>query len=365
MNTQITTIPKLFIGMDMHKKSWSLHFRTDLFDHRGFSMPPNQEVLYEHVNRTFPGHEVHLSYEAGCCGFSTARYFLNLGWQVTVVNPGDIPVANKQQFQKTDKIDCRNLCKQLQDGRLKAIHVPTESEDHLKILLRQRNSVVKQQRREKQLIKSMLLYIGVQVPNEYDNPTWSKNFLQWLQEIKWPHTTGAFSMQSKLRILETLHKEYLQTGNELRAYCRKHQKKDYYLLKSIPGIGGFLAAALLAEVGDIRRFNNEKEFSSYLGMVPGIHQSGETEKHMGVTPRCNSSLRSYLMEATWTTVRRDPEMQAYYRKHSAKRSTTVIVKVAHKLVKRILSVIKNERPYQINYAFNKENVPSKQTTIPS
>lgn len=363
MNTQITTTPKLFIGMDMHKKSWSLHFRTDLFDHRGFSMPPNQEVLYEHVHKTFPGHEVLLTYEAGCCGFSTARYFLNLGWQVTVVNPGDIPVANKQQFQKTDKIDCRNLCKQLQDGRLKAIHIPTESEDHLKILLRQRNSVVKQLRREKQLIKSMLLYMGVQVPNEYDNPNWSKNFLQWLQEIKWPHTTGAFSMQSKLRILETLHKEYLQTGNELRAYCRKHQKKDYYLLKSIPGIGGFLAAALLAEVGDVRRFTNEKEFSSYLGMIPGIRQSGETEKHMGVTPRCNSSLRSYLMEASWITVRRDPEMQAYYRKHSAKRSTTVIVKVAHKLVKRILSVIKNERPYQINYAFSNKSFSSKQTTI--
>jgi transposase len=172
-------------------------------------------------------------------------------------------------------------------------------------------------------------------------------------------------MQSKLRILEILHKEYLQTGNELRAYCRKHHKKDYYLLKSIPGIGGFLAAALLAEVGDIRRFTNEQEFSSYLGIVPGIHQSGETEKHMGVTPRCNSSLRSYLMEATWTTVRKDPEMQAYYRKHSARKSTTVIVKVAHKLVKRILSVIKNEHPYQINYAFNKKNIPSKQTTIQS
>lgn len=365
MNPQITTTPKLFIGMDMHKKSWSLHFSTDLFDHRNFSMPPNREALFEYVNKTFPGYETYLAYEAGCCGFSTARYFLNLGWQVTVVNPGDIPVANKQQFQKTDKIDCRNLCKQLQDGRLSAIHIPPEGQDHLKILLRQRNSVVKQLRREKQLIKSMLLYMGVQIPEKYDNANWSKKFLQWLGEIKWPYSTGASSMQSKLRILETLQKEYLQTGNELRAYCRKRQKKDYYLLKSIPGIGGFLAAALLAEVGEIRRFSNEEEFSSYLGMVPGVHQSGETQKQMGVTPRCNSTLRSYLMEATWITVRKDPEMQAYYRKHSARKSTTVIMKIAHKLVKRILSVIKNEQPYQINYAMNKKNIQLTQTTIPS
>jgi hypothetical protein len=50
MNTQITATPKLFIGMDIHKKSWSLHFRTDLFDHRGFSMPPNTEhfmIMYK------------------------------------------------------------------------------------------------------------------------------------------------------------------------------------------------------------------------------------------------------------------------------------------------------------------------------
>jgi len=47
-------------------------------------------------------------------------------------------------------------------------------------------------------------------------------------------------------------------ANQLRSYCRQHHKKDYYLLKSIPGIGGYLAAAILGELGDIRRFDNEK-----------------------------------------------------------------------------------------------------------
>jgi len=364
MNTQTTAIPKLFIGMDMHKKSWSLHFRTDLFDHRGFSMPPSSEQLYDHVQKTFPDHEVSLTYEAGCCGFSAARYFLNLGWQVKVVNAADVPIANKQIYQKTDKIDCRNLCRQLQDGRLRGIHIPTENQEQLRSLLRHRNNIVKQLRREKQLIKSMLLYVGIQLPGEYDNPNWSRNFKQWLQDLHWSHTTGAFSMQSKLRILETLHKEYLQTGNELRYYCRIHHNKDYYLLKSIPGIGGYLAAALLAEIGDIRRFSNEKEFSSYIGMVPGISKSGETEKHMGVTPRCNSLLRSYLIESAWVAIRRDPEMQAYYRKHIGKNIKCIIVKVAHKMVKRILSVIKNENPYVINYQLKNKNI-QVETTIPS
>ncbi len=41
MQSQIIAVSKLFIGMDIHKKSWAVHLRTDLFDHKGFSMPPD------------------------------------------------------------------------------------------------------------------------------------------------------------------------------------------------------------------------------------------------------------------------------------------------------------------------------------
>jgi transposase len=353
MQSQIIAAPKLFIGMDIHKKSWSVHLRTDLFDHKGFSMPPESEKLVDYVTTHFADHEVSLTYEAGCCGFSAARYFLSMGWTVKVVNPNDVPRSDKQLYQKTDKLDCRNLCKQLQKDQLHGIYVPTEHEEQLKSLLRQRNQIVKHFRKVKSHIKSLLLFHGIMIPEQYDNPNWSRDFLSWLKNIPWSHSTGASCMNSKLRMLEMLKSEYLQTSNELRAYCRKYHKKDYYLLKSIPGIGGLLAAAILAELGDIRRFNNEREFSSCIGIVPGIYQSSETDKKMGITPRCKSLLRSYLIESSWVAVRRDPEIQAYYRKHVGKNSKNIIVKVAHKMCRRILSVIKNERPYQVNNNSNK------------
>lgn len=349
MDTQITAVPKLYIGMDIHKKSWTVHFRTDLFDHRGYTMPPEPMRLAEYIEGNFPGHEVYITYESGCCGFSAARYFKNLGWHTVVVNAADIPKMNKQNYQKTDRIDCRNLSKQLQAGQLRAIHIPTESQDHLRSLVRQRNNIVRQLRQIKLQIKGMLLYLGIKIPAEYDNPNWSKKFQEWLKNIEWGNITATYSMHSKLRILEVLHTEYLNAANQLRSYCRQHHKKDYYLLKSIPGIGGYLAGALLGELGDIRRFTNEKEFSSYIGMIPAMRNSGSSESTLGITPRSKSLVRSYLIEAAWVTIRRDPEMQAYYRKHFGKNVKNVIVKVAHKLVKRILSVIKNERPYIVNY----------------
>ena len=349
LQSQIIATPKLFIGMDIHKKSWSVHLRTDLCDHNGFHMPPEPEKLVDYVTSRFADHEVSLTYEAGCCGFSAARYFLNMGWSVKVVNPNDVPRIDKQLYQKTDKLDCRNLCKQLQRDQLHGIYIPTEPEEQLKSLLRQRNQVVKQLRRAKSHIKGLLLFHGISIPVQFDNPNWSRDFMTWLKGIQWAHPTGYAFLNSKLRVLEMLKNEYLQTSNELRAYCRKNHKKDYYLLKSIPGIGGLLSAAILAELGDIRRFKNEREFRSCIGLIPGIHQSSETTVKMRLTPRCKALLRSYLIESAWVSIRLDPELQAYCRKHAGKNVKNVIVKVAHKICCRILSVIKNETPYQINY----------------
>lgn len=100
----------------------------------------------------------------------------------------------------------------------------------------------------------------------------------------------------------------------MRSYCRISNKKDYNLLSSIPDIGGYLASVILAECGDLRKFNNEGQFASFFGLVPGIYNSGDSEKCLRITPRSCSQLRSYLVEAAWIAIRKDVEMH-YYRKH--------------------------------------------------
>jgi transposase len=95
--------------------------------------------LYQYVERTFPNHEVYLVYEAGCCGFSVARYFLNLGWHVLVVNPADVKTGDKERYQKTDALDLKNLSNQLKAGVLKGIYIPTEEYEQFSTLARHRN----------------------------------------------------------------------------------------------------------------------------------------------------------------------------------------------------------------------------------
>lgn len=342
------TIPKIFIGLDIHKQSWSVSIQSDLFFHKTYSMPSIAEDLYQYVEKYFPDHEVHLVYEAGCCGFSAARYFLNLGWTVLVVNPADVKKGDKERYQKTDAIDSKMLSNQLKRGELKGIYIPTEEQEQFMTLARHRTQITMKLRQTKSHIKSMLLYHGIKTPPQYDNSNWSKGFLAWLDTITFSNATGTLALKGKLRMYQFIKSEYLEVANQMRSYCRKQYKKDYYLLKSIPGIGGYLAAVILAECGDLRRFNTEGQFASFVGLVPGIHNSGGSEKCLGITPRSRSQLRSYLIEASWIAIRKDAEMQKYYRKHQGKNVKSIIVKVAHKMARRILSVVKTETPYQVN-----------------
>lgn len=56
--TKTIAIPKLFIGMDVHKKSWIVHFNTDLFDNKTVTMPADRGALVSYVEKHFPAREV-------------------------------------------------------------------------------------------------------------------------------------------------------------------------------------------------------------------------------------------------------------------------------------------------------------------
>ena len=64
----------------MPKKSRFVHLHADISDHKTLIIPSNSEELYEYVEKHFQGHDVSLKYEAGCCGFSASRYFMNVGY---------------------------------------------------------------------------------------------------------------------------------------------------------------------------------------------------------------------------------------------------------------------------------------------
>jgi len=219
MKTQTTAVPKLFIGMDVHKKNWTVHFKTDLFDNKTVTMPAEPLSLINYVAKNFPDHEVNCCYEAGCCGYWIARALKEKSWKVSVVNPADVPRNNKQDWQKTDKIDSRNLCKHLSDGNLKGIYIPEEEQEQLRSLFRRRIHLARNLRSIKNHIKSQLLYFGIKLPAEYDNPNWSREMKTWIGNLQWKFKSAAESMRSRLKQLELIVLEQVMVFPNLFHKC--------------------------------------------------------------------------------------------------------------------------------------------------
>lgn len=347
MNTQITATPKLFIGIDIHKRSWKVHCATDLSSGKTFSMPPRAELLYEYVTKHYPGYDVSSAYEAGCCGYHAHRCFVSYGWRSLVVNPADIFRRGKERHTKTDRIDAQLIARELKDGRLNGICVPDKCREQLRSLFRRRNDLVKDMRQIKSYIKMQLLYYGIGIPVDLDNDHWSHKFRDWVDGLDFEYDAGKEVLRSRMRSFRFIDQEFRDVSTLLRRYTKIHFKKDYMLLRSIPGIGPIVASGILSELGDLRRFKNIKHLAGYVGLAPGIYQSGDTIRHTGVSMRAHRLIRSYFIEASWQAIRTDPIMQGYYRKHHGKNVKSVIVKVARKLLSRTLAVIKTETPYVI------------------
>lgn len=338
----------VYIGLDVHKKSWSVTILTDDIEHKTYTQPPNPDKLYAYLVRHFPGATYYSAYESGFSGYGNHRRLIELGINNIVVNPADIPTTGKEKAGKTDKVDSRKIAKGLRSGTLEAIHVFDESHQDLRSFARMRHIMQRDLRRSKQRIKMHLMFNTIRIPLDLDNENWSKSFESWLDTVKFPSQRGRRAFEFLLMNYHYQKQQVRLISKELRAYFRKYHKEMYYLLRTIPGIGPLSSIAIISELGDINRFANINKLSSFVGLMPLVSNSGETERVGGMTYRCNNYLRTILVEASWQSIRKDPAMLLYYRKHASKgNGKRAIVKVAGKLLNRIRYVLKNKQAYEL------------------
>lgn len=128
-------------------------------------------------------------------------------------------------------------------------------------------------------------------------------------------------------------------------------KKSKYFepINSIFGIGEFTAAIIIAELGDINRFNNIKELTAYCGLDPSIKQSGKSINFKGpISKSGNKYMRKILYIAISNIIRltasskQENDIENYYRKkrNEGKHHYAAIVACTTKLLRKILALCK-------------------------
>jgi transposase len=339
----------VYAGVDVHKQSWNVAlFLNDQYV-RNIHQPPSPSALQKYLQQHYPGAQYLCAYESGKFGYWIQRELKALGVECLVVNPSDIPCTHKDEVYKTDVRDARSIGQALVTGQLKGIYVPSQNQEADRNLVRQRKKIWRDLVRCKNRIKGFLDYTGIRLPDQFNNPNWSRNFIRWLQGLSFEHAGNRITLDYQVREAELLRKELLNICNDVRKLMRSKQYKElYYLLRTVSGIGPLTAAALITEIGDMHRFKNFYHLNSFIGLMPMEHSSGERELKGRITVRKHRQLRSDLIECAWAAKRNDPALALYYSEQikRSKNGKAAIVKVARKLLSRIRAVWLSGQPYQ-------------------
>lgn len=289
-----------FIGMDVHKNSITIAIADQ--DGRG----PARS--YGTINNDFDAlnrfcrkmvstaSRLNFVYEAGPCGYNIHRYLTKSGFDCMVAAPSMIPKKSGVRI-KNDKRDAKMLARLHRAGELTAVYIPDRQDEAMRDLTRAREDAVSACRKSKQQLKAFLLRHAI----VYNGKSrWSKTYFNWLADIVMAQPAQQVALQE---YIDTVH-ENMARVNRLTDHIRQ-LVPDWRLgsvaiaLQAVRGVSLVVAVTILAELGDLSRFENPSQLMAYLGLVPSEHSSGNQVKRGGITKTGNGHVRKVLVEAAW------------------------------------------------------------------
>src|SRR6266542_192637 len=239
------------------------------------------------------GVQLHAVYEACGFGFSLQRKLSALSINCYVVCPQKLDEQNRRV--KTDGLDAKALCLKLdrfvQGNRdaLAIVRVPSEQEEQLRAIHRQREQLVKARKQLEAQGRSLMVNHGLEPVQNW----WMRGNFGALQVPEWMKEL----LQNSQPILLALQEKIGALTVQLQSAADPKQPRGVGLLSSI---------IIDREIGDWRRFKNRRQVGSYTGLCPGEYSSGNTRLQSCVTKHGNPRLRAALVELAWRLVRFQP-----------------------------------------------------------
>jgi len=127
---------------------------------------------------------------------------------------------------------------------------------------------------------------------------------------------------------------------------------EYKSLLTIDGIGKILAMTIMLETGNISRFNNVGNYSSYCRCVDSSRMSNGKKKGVNNKKNGNKYLSWAFIEAAHFAIRYNEQIKRYYQRKMSKTNRIVSLKtVAHKLARASYYIIRDKEEFDVNKSF--------------
>jgi transposase len=290
----------LYIGLDVHKEAIAVAY---------VSQDQGAEVTYlgtigtrqcdiDQLIRTLQSKAKQLVfvYEAGPCGYWLSRYLTKKGYKCWVVAPSLIPKKAGDRV-KTDRRDAVQLARLMRSGDLTPVYVPKVEDEAIRDLTRAREETIGDLKAAKFRLKAFLLRHDIRYTGR---ATWGPAHLRWLSEVVCATPAQQIVFQEYVRAVNE-HTERLQRlEHELHEQVQTWRLQPVVeALQALRGVQFTVAVTIVAELGDLTRFDNPRQLMSYLGLTPSEYSSGERRRQGSITKTGNTHARRALVEGAW------------------------------------------------------------------
>ena len=269
-------------------------------------------------------------------------WFLNLmeelGVECQVGHPAKIRAAEPRK-QKHDRRDADLILKLLVENRFPSIWLPSQELRDLRALLRHRHQWVRMRTRVQNALQAIALANGLR-----RGPSlWSQAGQHTIASLPLaPHTAHR---RTELQALYVKFETEIAQLNQ-RVQEQACERPGAQLLLTHPGVGPVTALATDVFLGDPARFADGKALASYVGIIPSEYSSGGRQRLGGLSKQGNPLLRFLWCEAAMHAVRRDPELQRFYRRKLIQKGLgKARVAVARKLGIRLWILLRDQIDY--------------------
>lgn len=246
-----------------------------------------------------PFENLRVVYEAGPTGFGLCRALRDHGVSCIVVAPNRVPRMPGPRI-KTDKRDARELAWHLRMDALQGIAIPDEELEAVRDLVRAREDSLYVRRRTRQRLAGLLLRHGEHWKGK---SSWNPKHIDWIKGLRLSSEASEITKKHYLHEIHQLDESIETLTSEierLSALLGGVPGTLYRLLQAMRGVSTIVAATIVCELGDLRRFKSASRLMSYVGIVPREHSSGSNMWRGSITKAGNPHVRRVLVEACWS-----------------------------------------------------------------
>jgi transposase len=322
----------IVMGLDQHRAQITAEWLDSATGEvsRARLAPAHRENVRRFLSR-FSGQDLEVALEATTGWRFVVEELRRVGAGVHLAEPAQTgALRGNKKRPKNDRADARHLRELLMIGRLPESWIPPDHLLDLRSKVRLRHTLVDQRGEWQQRIRAVLYHHGL--PHRRKLHLLSGEGRAWLQDVELPDAARE-QITVAIAMSESLDMQIAPLDRQLRLYARR--QAGCKGLMGHYGIGELTSVAILAELGDCRRFSSSRQAVRYAGMDITVYESDQRRSPGHLSRQGPPALRWALYEAAQVARHAgSPDRDYYNRAAERLGSNRACLAVARKLLMR-------------------------------